>query len=195
MNRVVTISRQFGSGGRTVGRKLAEKLNIPCYDNEIIEKTAEESGYSKEYIQESGEYAVRGGIFANAFSDRDAQGLSTQDKLWNIQKQVISDLAAKGPCVIVGRCADYILKDEADCLRVFVYADIPHRAERIVNLYGEREDSPEKRLKDKDKRRSAYYNFYTDAQWGNPINYDIALNSGSLGIEKCVEIIADLFEK
>ena len=192
-NRIVTISREFGSGGRTIGRELAKKLGVPCYDQELLEKIAEESGFSKEYIKEQGEYAPRGKWFANAFAGRETNGLSNQDQLWIIQRNLLLELAEKEPCVIVGRCADYILKDEANCLNVFIYADMEKRAERIVNVYGEKEESPEKRLRDKDKRRAAYYQFYTDRQWGDAHNYDISLNSGILGIEKCVEILESLY--
>jgi cytidylate kinase len=193
MNRIITISREFGSGGRTIGRQTAMRLNIPCYDAELIEKIAQESGFSKEYIQEQGEYAASGNWLANAFSGRDRNGHSYQDDLWAIQQKVILELAAKGPCVIVGRCADYILRDQADCLRVFIHADMAARAKRIVEQYGERTDSPEQRLRDKDKRRAAYYQIYTDTKWGDVGNYDITLNSGVLGIDKCVELLAGLY--
>jgi cytidylate kinase len=193
MNRIITISREFGSGGRTIGRQTAMRLNIPCYDAELIEKIAQESGFSKEYIQEQGEYAASGNWLANAFSGRDRNGHSYQDDLWAIQQKVILELAAKGPCVIVGRCADYILRDQADCLRVFIHADMAARAKRIVEQYGERTDSPEQRLRDKDKRRAAYYQIYTDTKWGDVGNYDITLNSGVLGIDKCVELLAELY--
>ncbi|MGN0331595.1 MAG: AAA family ATPase [Lachnospiraceae bacterium] len=192
-NRVITISREFGSGGRTIGKKVAERLGIPCYDHELIEKIAEESGFAKEFVKEKAEYAPYGNWFANAFSDRSMNGISTQDYLWSVQRKIILNIASEGPCVIVGRCSDYILKDDADCLKVFVHADMKARAERIVKLYGEAKEAPEKRLKDKDKRRSAYYKFYTDSEWGNVRNYHIALDSGVLGIEKCVDIIASLF--
>jgi cytidylate kinase len=193
MNRIITISREFGSGGRTIGRQTAMRLNIPCYDAELIEKIAQESGFSKEYIQEQGEYAASGNWLANAFSGRDRNGHSYQDDLWAIQQKVILELAAKGPCVIVGRCADYILRDQADCLRVFIHADMAARAKRIVEQYGERTDSPEQRLRDKDKRRAAYYQIYTDTKWGDVGNYDITLNSGVLGIDKCVELLVGLY--
>lgn len=192
-NRIITISRQFGSGGRTVGKETAAKLGIPCYDHELIEKIAEESGFAKEYIAERGEYASHGGWLASAFSDRDFYGRSNQDYLWSVQRKVILELAGKESCVIVGRCADYILRDTADCLSVFIHADMSKRAERIVRQYGESADTPEKRLRDKDKRRAAYYQFYTDRKWGAVENYHIALDSGVLGIEKCVEILAGLY--
>ena len=191
MNRVITISREFGSGGRTIGKKTAEALGIPCYDRELLEKIAKESGFDERYIQEAGEYAP-GGFLAAAFS-HSATGPNNADYLWNIQYKIISQLAQEGPCVIVGRCADYILRDKADCLRVFIHADMDFRAKRIVEVYGEREQSPEQRLRDKDKRRAAYHRFYTDMKWGHAQNYDITLNSGRVGIDKCVEIIKDLY--
>ena len=190
--RVITISREFGSGGRTVGKQTAKLLNIPCYDQEVIEKVAAESGFAKEYIKERGEYSPYGGWFAQALTGRSAQGTSPQDELWVIQRKVILELAQK-PCVIVGRCADYILRDEADLLKAFIYADMEKRADRIVRLYGETDEAPIKRLKDKDKRRAAYYNFYTDTQWGSVHSYHISLDSGTLGIDKCAEILAGLY--
>ena len=186
--RVITISREFGSGGRTVGKQTAKLLGIPCYDQEVIEKVAQESGFAKEYIKERGEYTPYGGWFAQALTGRSARGTSPQDDLWVIQRKVILELAQK-PCVIVGRCADYILRDEADLLKAFIYADMDKRADRIVRLYGETEEAPIKRLKDKDKRRAAYYNFYTDTQWGSVHSYHISLDSGALGIEKCPDIL------
>lgn len=191
LNRVITISREFGSGGRTIGRKVAEKLGIPCYDAEIINKIAKESGYAAEYIREEGEYAS-GGWLSTVFTDR-TMGLTNQDKLWNIQNRVITELAEKGSCVIVGRCADYILRDKADCLKVFIHACMEKRAERIVKEYGEREETPEQRLKDKDKRRAAYHRFYTNMKWGHAQNYHVCLDSGELGLDRCAEIIARLY--
>ena len=190
-HRVITISREFGSGGRTIGKMVAEKLGIPCYDRELIQKIAVESGFDEQYIRENGEYAP-GGFLVSAFSHPTAAP-NNADYLWRIQNQIITRLAEQGPCVIVGRCADYILRDKADCLRVFIHADLSFRAKRIVEEYGEREDSPEQRLRDKDKRRAAYHRFYTDMKWGHAQNYDMTLNSGTLGIEKCVAIIQSLY--
>ena len=190
-NRVITISREFGSGGRTIGKMVAEKLGIPCYDAELIQKMAEQSGYSADYIKEEGEYAS-GGWLSAVFADR-SLGLTNQDKLFSIQSRIIEELAAEGPCVIVGRCADFVLRDKADCLNVFVHASMEKRAERIVKEYGEREESPEKRLKEKDKRRAAYHRFYTDMKWGHAQNYHICLDSGEFGLEKCAEMIAQLY--
>ncbi len=190
-NRVITISREFGSGGRTIGKKVAKKLGIPCYDAMLIQKIAEESGYAADYIREEGEYAT-GGWLSTVFTDR-TMGMTNQDKLWIIQSRVITELAEKGSCVIVGRCADYILRDKADCLNVFIHASLEKRAERIVTEYGEREETPEQRLKDKDKRRAAYHQFYTDMKWGHAKNYHVCLDSGKLGLDQCVEIISRLY--
>lgn len=190
-NRIITISREFGSGGRTIGKMAAEQLGIPCYDAELIQKLAEESGFSESYVKEAGEYTPHS-FLSFAFSNR-AQGPTNEDVLWDLQYKVITDLAEKGPCVIVGRCADYILRDKADCLKVFIHADMAFRAERIVKVYGEREQSPEQRLRDKDKRRAAYHRFYTDMKWGHAQNYHITLNSGVLGIDRCAEILCELF--
>ena len=190
-NRVITISREFGSGGRTIGKLVAEKLGIPCYDAELIEKIAEQSGYSAEYIKQEVEYGT-GGWLSAVFADR-STGLTNQDKMFSIQSRIIEELAEEGPCVIVGRCADFVLRDKADCLNVFIHASMEKRAERIVKEYGERAESPEKRLKEKDKRRAAYHRFYTDMKWGHAQNYHVCLDSGEFGIEKCAEIIAQLY--
>ena len=120
-NRVITISREYGSGGRMVGRKLAEKLGIHCYDADLIQRIVDKSGYSADYVKEEGESAA-GGVFSTFLADR-TRGLTTQDNLWNVQCQVIAELADKESCVIVGRCADYILRARADCLTVFIHAD------------------------------------------------------------------------
>lgn len=163
-NRIITISREFGSDGRTIGKKVAEQLRIPCYDSELIQKIAQESGFTESYVRNADESASSG-FLGSAFSSR-TFGPTNEDYLWSIQQKVILDLAEKGPCVIVGRCADYILRDKADCLTVFIHASLAYRAERIVNVYGEREASPEQRIKEKDKRRAAYHRFYTNMKWG-----------------------------
>lgn len=190
-HRIITISREFGSGGRTIGNMVAEQLGIPCYDRELIQKLAEKSGFHEGYIADTGE-AAPGGFLASAFSRRNGEP-NNADYLWQVQYQVITELAEKESCVIVGRCADYILRGKADCLRVFIHADEAFRAERIVREYGEREASPEQRLREKDKRRAAYHRFYTDMKWGYARNYDITLNSGTLGIERCADIIRALY--
>ena len=191
-NRIITISREFGSGGHTVGKKVAERLGIPCYDNELIQKIAEQSGFVEEYIKEEGEHVPQSSWLASAFTGWNWNGPSNQDLLWTIQRNIILELAEKVSCVIVGRCADFILRDK-NCLRVFIHASMEKRAVRIVNEYGERREAPEQRLKSKDKRRASYYRFYTDMKWGQSQNYHIALDSGELGLDKCADIICSLY--
>ena len=194
--KIITISREFGSGGRTIGHKVAEKLGIPFYDKELVDQIAMESGFAPQYVEEHGEHSPGKSFFSYAFAHHGVpgvmNGLSTADFLWNIQCNVILQLAEKGPCVIVGRNADYILKDRKDCLHTFIHADLDFRADRIVRLYGESEKSPEARLQEKDKRRRVNYQHYTGRTWGAAQNYDICLNSSVIGIDECVEIISAL---
>lgn len=192
--RIITVSRQFGSGGRSVAKAVAQKLGFDYYDKELIEKVAEQTGYAKEYIAEHGEYAPSRSIFAYSFVGRDTMGISAQDRIWGAQRKIILELAEKGNCVIVGRCADFILRDYRDCLHVFIHAPTADRVERIVRVYGETDVAPEKRLKEKDKKRSINYKYYTDREWGAMENYDLTLNSGVLGLELCEKLILDVVE-
>ena len=193
--KIITISREFGSGGRTMGRKIAEKLGIPFYDKELVDQIAVESGFAPKFVEEHGEHSPSGSFFSYAFAPQGVpgimNGLSTADFLWNIQCNVILQLADQGPCVIVGRNADYILKDRPDALHVYVFADVPYRAERIVRLYGESEKSPEQRLAEKDKRRRVNYQHYTGRTWGMAQNYDLCLDTGVLGEDYCAEIVVN----
>ena len=194
--KIITISREFGSGGRSVGRKVAEALGIPFYDKELVEQVALESGFAPKFVEENGEHSPSGSLFAYAFAPQGIpgvmNGMSTADFLWNIQCSVILQLADQGGCVIVGRNADYILKDREDALHAFIHADPAFRADRIVRLYGESEKSPEARLQEKDKRRKINYQHYTGRTWGVAHNYDICLDSGVLGVDECAEIIVNI---
>ena len=195
-NKINTISREFGSGGRSIGCLVAEKLGIPFYDKELVDQIALESGFAPKYVEEHGEHSPGGSLFSYAFAPQGIpgvmNGLSTADFLWNIQCSVILQLAEKGPCVIVGRNADYILKDHPEALHVYVFADVPYRAERIVRRYGESEKTPEQRLAEKDKRRRVNYHHYTGRTWGQAQNYDICLDTGVLGLEQCADIVVDI---
>ena len=194
--KIITVSREFGSGGRSIGRLIAEKLDIPFYDSALVEQISLESGFAPKFVEENGEHSPGNSLFSYAFAPQGVpgvmNGLSTADFLWNIQCGVILQLADQGPCVIVGRNADYILKDRKDVLHVYIHADMDYRADRIVRLYGESEKSPEARLNEKDKRRRVNYHHYTGQTWGMADNYDICLNSSVIGIEKCADIIASL---
>ena len=197
--KIITISREFGSGGRTVGRMIAERLGIPFYDKELVDQVALESGFAPNFVEEHGEHSPGKSLFSYAFVPQGIpgvmNGLSTADFLWNIQCSVILQLADKGPCVIVGRNADYILKDRPDCLHAYIHADMDFRADRIVRLYGESEKSPQARLQEKDKRRRVNYQHYTGRAWGQAQNYDICLDSGRIGVEQCADIIIGMVER
>ena len=195
--KVITISRAFGSGGRTIGKEVAKRLNIPYYDKELVDKVAEESGFHADFIEEAGEYApvTNSFLFNIAVSPNPLSMMNTMsmaDQLFVCQTNVIRRLADEGPCVIIGRCADYILKDREDCLHVFIHAVMEHRAERIVEKYGHTKQTPQKRLTDKDNKRRVYYRHYTNRNWGEAQNYHVSLNSGLVGIDKCVDFIVDL---
>ena len=189
--RIITISREFGSGGRFIGEEVAKKLGIAYYDKNIISQIAEKSGLSPEYIQESAELSPKKGLFAYAFAGRDITGRSVEDMVYQAQRKVILELAEKEPCVIIGRNADYILKDRDDVLNVFIHGNMPEKTQRISQLYRVTEQEAVKMMADTDKRRMTNYNFYTDQKWGKASNYTLCLNSSQLGYDRCEAMIID----
>ena len=189
--RIITISREFGSGGRFIGEEVAKKLGIAYYDKNIIGQIAEKSGLSPEYIQENAELSPKKGLFAYAFSGRDITGKSVEDMVYETQRNIILGLAEKEPCVIIGRNADYILKDWDDVLNVFIHGDMPEKIKRITGLYNVKEKEVVKMMADTDKRRRTNYNFYTDQKWGKASNYTLCLNSSQLGYDRCEMIIIE----
>lgn len=189
--RIITISREFGSGGRFIGEEVAKKLGIAYYDKNIINQIAEESGLSPDYIQESAELSPKKGIFAYALAGRDITGKSVEDMVYEAQRKVILELAEKEPCVIIGRNADFILKERDDVLNVFIHGNMPEKMKRICQLYNVSEQDAVKMMTDTDKRRMTNYNFYTDQRWGKASNYTLCLNSSQLGYNKCEEIIME----
>lgn len=189
--RIITISREFGSGGRFIGEEVAKKLGIAYYDKDIINQIAEESGLSPDYIQESAELSPKKGILAYALAGRDITGKSVEDMVYEVQRKVILELAEKEPCMIIGRNADFILKDRDDVLNVFIHGNMPEKMKRICQLYNVSEQDAVKMMTDTDKRRMTNYNFYTDQRWGKASNYTLCLNSSQLGYDKCEEIIME----
>ena len=186
-NRIVTISREFGSGGRTIGRKLAEELGVPCYDSELIGEIARESGFAEAYVRRAEESSPSGWAGA-LFSTNRAFGPTNEDYLWEVQRRVILELAEKGPCVIVGRCADYILRDEPNVLKVFVHAPLDQRIRRAREEYGAAEDNLESYVIRQDKARAAYHNYFAAGRWGQSREYDLCVNS-RIGIDASVQVI------
>ena len=189
--RIITISREFGSGGRFIGEEVAKKLGIAYYDKNIINEIAEKSGLSPEYIQENAELSPKKGLFAYAFAGRDITGKSVEDMVYEAQRKVILDLAEKEPCVIIGRNADYILKDRDDVLNVFIHGDMPEKIHRIIHLHNVEEQEAVRMMADTDKRRMTNYNFYTEQKWGKASNYTLCLNSSQLGYNRCEKIIME----
>ena len=188
-NRVITISREFGSGGHTIGKMVAEKLGIPCYDAEIIQEMAKETGFSPDYVKEAGEYAPGSFLFA-AFSNR-MFGPTNEDILWERQYRVITELAEKGPCVIIGRCADVILtNNHIPHISIFITAPFERRVQHIMELHKDyNKKKAQKMLKQLDRQHQDYYNFYTGRRWGNADNYDLCMNSAAYGITGSVDLI------
>ena len=192
---IITIGREYGSGGREIGQAVAKALGIAFYDKELISLAAKKSGLSDEFIANN-EQRMRGSFMLNlaaasAYSGGffSSQHLPLSESIFISQAQVIRDIANKESAVIVGRCADYILRDRPDTLHAFIHAPVPYRAERIVRLYGESEQSPEKRLADKDGKRRVNYEHFTGRTWGAAENYDISLNTESIGEDACVELL------
>ena len=189
--RIITISREFGSGGRFIGEEVAKKLGIAYYDKNIISQIAEKSGLSQEYIQESAELSPKKGLLAYALAGRDITGKSVEDMVYEVQRKVILELAEKEPCVIIGRNADFILKDRDDVLNVFIHGDMPEKIQRITRLYKVNEQEAIKMMADTDKRRRTNYDFYTDQKWGKASNYTLCLNSSQIGYDRCEMIIME----
>ncbi len=189
--KIITISREFGSGGRFIGEEVAKKLGFAYYDKNIIGQIAEKSGLAPEYIRESAELSPKKGLFAYAFAGRDITGKSVEDIVYEAQRKVILELAEKESCVMIGRNADFILKDRDDVLNVFIHGDLPEKVERICRLYHVSEQEAVRMMTDIDKRRMTNYNFYTEQKWGKASNYTVCLNSSRIGYERCEEIIVE----
>ena len=187
--KIITISREFGSGGRFIGEEVAKKLGFAGYDKNIIGQIAEKSGLAPEYIRESAVLSPKKGLFAYAFAGRDITGKSVEDLVYETQRKMILKLAEKESCVIIGRNADFILKDRDDVLNVFIEGNKPEKAARIKKLYQKSDDEVKKLLKDVDKKRAVNYRYFTDKEWGSRKNYDLVLNSSVLGYDKCIELI------
>ena len=194
---IITISREFGSGGHFIGEEVAKRMNIPYYDKDIIFQIAEKTGYSESFIQEQSEYAPSKNLFAYAFVGRDRTGSSLSDQVYAAQTQVIRDLAQKGSCVIIGRCADYILKDTEgiQLVRAFIYAPNDVRIHNIMESHNLSEKDAKLLLDEKDKRYHKRHLALTGSNRGDRHNRDILINSDFLGIQGTAEYLEDLIAK
>ena len=182
---VITISREYGSGGRYVGKLVADKLGIKLYDKEFIEKLAEETGLSEEYIENNEQKRDSLSSFNNGYYS----GLTNSDELFLKESDLIKEVSSKESCVIIGRCADFILKDEKNVIKIFIYSNMKDKMKRATEIYGLNKEKAEKEITRIDKIRANHYKYYTEKEWNNPSNYDICINSDSLGVENVAELI------
>ena len=199
-NQIITIGRQCGSGGHTIGKLLSQRLGLPFYDKKIVEMVAAKTKLSPDFIRSHGEYFHGGSIghiigYGTRFNGPMKTGSALTDQLHQAQTEIVLEMAAEGPCVIVGRCADYILRGKFPTLNVFIHSEMPHKVERSVEEHGLARDRAASILTRRDKARAHHYRFYTDQKWGDVRNYDLCLDSGRLGVENCVAIIAGASER
>lgn len=194
LKSVITISRQYGSGGRFIGKKLAEKLGIPYYDNEIITMSAKESGYAENIFEKAEQMSSHSFLYSVSMFGTAAgvYGLPLSDKVFLVQSDIIKKIADSGPCVIVGRCADYVLREYPNIINFYLYSDLESKIERYKNFYNDAGKN-EKEIRDeiikRDKKRGAYYNYYTTQRWGDIENYHLSIHTDSVGIDGCVDIL------
>lgn len=198
MSSIITISRQYGSGGREIGEKLAERLEIPFYDNELITRAAKESGFSVEAFQNAENkatnsllYSIAMGLGAYGNQDIGFTQMSIDDQIFLAQANMIRKIANEGPCVIVGRCADYILREYPDVVNIFIWADMEYRKNRAVNLYHLSPNKVEDQINKIDKRRANYYSYHACEKWGKAANYHLSIKSDYVGIDHTVDCIVN----
>lgn len=202
MKTIITIGRHFGSGGKEVGKKLSEQLGIPFYDEEIVNITARAADMDPDVIKQIDEKATKSLLYSlitggglRGVSDAMQYEMPINDKLFIKQSKVIKELAEKGSGVFVGRCADYVLEDEKDILRVFIYADMDWKIERVSRLYNLEPGKAKEKIVREEKTRKTYYNYYTDKTWGALASYDLAINTACIGVDGAVDIIKNYIEK
>ena len=189
---IITISRQYGSGGRKIAEELAKRLNIPFYDNELISMAAEKSGIRltafEDAEMQAGNFLYR---LARLGPETQMYGMPLSEKVFDVQSQVIHDLSLKGPCVFLGRCADYVLQDHQNCINIYTYAPFQNRVSRAITEYGLAHTTADHEVRKVDKAREAYYTYHTGNRWGDPENYDLMINMGVLDIDAAVHLIID----
>jgi cytidylate kinase len=196
MTNIITISRQYGSGGREIGKKLADNYGIPFYDNELITRAAKETGFSIAAFENAENKATNSLLYSiamgmNAYGSQELgfSQLSLDDQLYLAQSEVIQKVAEEGPCVIVGRCADYVLKDKPGVVNLFIWADLKFRLKRVMEYDGLTEAKAAERIQKIDKSRANYYNYHSSEKWGKSINYHLSIKSDFVGMDQCVDCI------
>lgn len=189
---IICIGRQYGSGGRFIGKLLAEKLNIPCYDKELLIESSKKSNLNEDVIIKNDE--VPNNMMYSLFPSRSSYGLPVNQQVFLAQFDVIKNIASRGSCVIIGRCADYVLEDLDNVVSIFITASMEERVKRAVEYYHLDEKKAIKAIKKIDKKRKDYYNFFTNRSWGEASNYDLTINS-KIGVDKCVELLVKYVEE
>lgn len=198
--KIITISRQCGSGGHTIGQLVAEKLGIPLYDKKILEEVAKRSGLAEDVIETEGEYSTSSLLFGiamgiyNGWDATQRENMPLREQINAYQTEFIREVAEKGVCVIVGRCEDYVLRERTDCINVYIYGKEDDRVKRVIEEHRVSDFEAEMHVKKRDKKRAAHYKYITDQEWGDMKNYNLCLDSSKLGIEKCVELILNCVE-
>lgn len=194
---VITIARQYGSGGREVGHKVAQMLGCKCYDQDLIVMAAKRSGISEEALARADEQASSSLLYTLAmgasmiYTNTTPMAVPINDALFIAQSEIIRELSESENCVIVGRCADYILSDHAKKVKVFVQGDMPDRIHRIMERAGIKESEAKDRINKKDKKRSGYYSYYTGGKWGKPDNYNLMVSTSKVGIDGAAKVICE----
>lgn len=189
---IITISRQYGSGGHDIGKKLADELKIPYFDYKLISKEAtKQSGIGTEFFETAEDIPSNNFLYSLSMlaPSTEVYGMSLNEKVFRVQSSVIKDLAQKQSCIIVGRCSDYILKDFENCIHIFIVASLKTRVKRAISEYNLPKENAEKKVIKTDKCRETYYNYHTDQKWGNPSNYDLIINTDKIEIDNAVKII------
>ena len=201
MNTIITIGRQFGSGGKEIGELLAKEYNIPVYDKELLSRAAKESGFCEEMMEVHDERPTSSFLYnlvmdtysfgynASSFGD-----MPISHKIFLAQFNTIKEIAKEGPCVIIGRCADYALSDYDNVLNVFIYGDEEQKIKRIAQKYSLSHDKAKDLIYKKDKQRQSYYNYYSSSKWGRADTYDLCINSSIFGIEGTIQLIKSAIE-
>ena len=191
--KIITIRREFGSGGRLIGKRLAEKLGVPYYDKELLDRIAEESGFSREMMEDAEKKAKNSFLYslisAMGTAEAGPESLSLNERFFLAQFDTIKEIAGEGSCIIVGRCADYILRGMPEATNVFIYAEEEDKIKRAVEEYGIPQEHVKKLMKDTDKARANYYAYHTGQKWGEPVNYHLSIDSGYIGIEDIADLI------
>ena len=202
MKTIITIGREFGSGGHQIGQLLAQDLNIPFYDHELLERAAKDSGLCKEIFENQDEkptssflYSLVMDTYSFGYSNNVMGEMPLNQKVFLAQFDSIRKLAEEGPCVIIGRCADYALEENPNVLSVFIHADFEKRVQRIATMYDLSDNKARDRIRKNDKSRSSYYNYYTSKEWGAVSSYHVTLDSSVFGIDGCVELLKKLIEQ